>query len=334
MKINHILVADDEKHTRFTLSLIFRKAGFEVTAVASGREALNRIIELRNSLNPLDLLVIDIQMPGLTGFELIEEIEHKNILLPILIISGYPYREMVKGLEQRFCIEYLEKPFEPEELLNRIYLIQDKHEHSQRKNNMDSNTILEIVEKHRGKLGSILSILQEIQFTYGYLPEKALRIVSDNTGDSLVDIYGIATFHDKFKFYPPDKKTDIKEEHNYAPDVRCPSCNHSLMQPGHFIDDRPAVRVTVSFGMEHGWLRFSSWCGAYNIEVEYDLPAAGEVNLFCPHCHVELFAANNCTVCGAPMVPMIEINGKMIQVCSYVGCKSHILAVEYTYHTV
>jgi NADH-quinone oxidoreductase subunit E len=62
--------------------------------------------------------------------------------------------------------------------------------------------IVKIIEKHAGDRGGIIAILEEIQISYGYLPEKALRIVSDKTKRSLVDIYGIATFYRSFSLKP------------------------------------------------------------------------------------------------------------------------------------
>ena len=63
---------------------------------------------------------------------------------------------------------------------------------------MKSENIIRIVERHKGELGEVMSILEDIQAQYRYLPEDALRIVSEQTGRSLVDIYGVATFYKSF----------------------------------------------------------------------------------------------------------------------------------------
>ena len=59
-----------------------------------------------------------------------------------------------------------------------------------------SKDILRILENHNKDRGGLISILEEIQAEFGFLPEEALRIVSERTGRSLVDIYGVATFTD------------------------------------------------------------------------------------------------------------------------------------------
>lgn len=62
-----------------------------------------------------------------------------------------------------------------------------------------------IVEKHGAAHGALIAILEEIQSEYGYLPEAALRVVSERTGQSLVDLYGAATFYHAFSLTPRGK---------------------------------------------------------------------------------------------------------------------------------
>jgi len=70
---------------------------------------------------------------------------------------------------------------------------------------MKSEDILKIVEHHAGDRGELIAILQDIQAKFGYLPEDSLRIVSEKTGQSLVDIYGVATFYKSFHLKPRGK---------------------------------------------------------------------------------------------------------------------------------
>jgi len=65
--------------------------------------------------------------------------------------------------------------------------------------------ILDIVARHRGRRGDLIAILQDVQTRCGYLPEEALRIVARDTGRSLVDVYGIATFYRSFALEPQGK---------------------------------------------------------------------------------------------------------------------------------
>jgi NADH-quinone oxidoreductase subunit E len=70
---------------------------------------------------------------------------------------------------------------------------------------MKTEEIQTIVEKHGGHRGELISILEDIQAKYSYLPEEALRTVADQTGRSLVDVYGVATFYSWFSLKPRGK---------------------------------------------------------------------------------------------------------------------------------
>ena len=68
--------------------------------------------------------------------------------------------------------------------------------------NMESEIVLQIIDRHNGDHGSIIAILHEIQVMYGYLPEKELKTIAEKTGHSLVDIFGVATFYKSFTLKP------------------------------------------------------------------------------------------------------------------------------------
>ena len=121
-------------------------------------------------------------------------------------------------------------------------------------------------------------------------------------------------------------KVEVKTDQRIFPiEVHCSRCNHSLMDPNHLIDGQPSVRVTISFGRKHGWLRLSSLYGSYTFESEYETPMDTVANFFCPHCHAELQTSAACPICGASMVAMIVRGGGTVQICSRRGCRHHML---------
>ncbi len=114
--MTHVLIADDEVHTRLSLSFILESAGYLVTNAPDGQEALDKILTLRRTSHPIDLLVLDIEMPGLTGWELLDELKEQNIILPTIIITGFSdsptHRKFVEGRH----VEFIVKPFNPQRL--------------------------------------------------------------------------------------------------------------------------------------------------------------------------------------------------------------------------
>jgi NADH:ubiquinone oxidoreductase subunit E len=67
---------------------------------------------------------------------------------------------------------------------------------------MKADEILSILDKHEGDRGGLISILEDIQAKYSYLPAEALKVVGERTGRALVDIYGVATFYKSFSLKP------------------------------------------------------------------------------------------------------------------------------------
>ncbi|MFC1563644.1 NAD(P)H-dependent oxidoreductase subunit E [candidate division KSB1 bacterium] len=70
---------------------------------------------------------------------------------------------------------------------------------------MKRENIISVVEKYHGKLGGLMAILEDIQHQYRYLPEEALNIVAEETGRSIVDVFGVATFYKSFSLKPKGK---------------------------------------------------------------------------------------------------------------------------------
>jgi len=88
--------------------------------------------------------------------------------------------------------------------------MQQKNAISEKVNNpkqdeVNPEDILKILAKHSNNMGGLIAILEDIQTEYGYLSEKALRIVSEKTNRSLVDVYGVATFYKFFSLHPKGK---------------------------------------------------------------------------------------------------------------------------------
>ncbi len=278
---------------------------------------------------------------------------------------------------------------------------------------MDSQQICEITQKYDGRPGGLISILEEVQSKHGYLEESLLREVSEQTGKSLVDIYGVATFYKAFRLKPRgnhlitvclgtachvrnspeivekfkseldisigettpdneftleainclgacalgpivvidghyfsrvnksmvpklikmakeglDKVDTLNDKRVFPLELKCPRCNHSLMDLNHPIDKHASIKITVSFGRKHGWLRLSSMYGSFNIESEYEILNGTIVNCFCPHCNGTLTDTATCPECEAHMITMQVRGGSMLQVCSRHGCKGHMLEVN------
>jgi two-component system, sensor histidine kinase len=112
----NILYAEDDKMMQNVVVHSLVRLGYEVTTVDDGKEAVDAI-EQEN----YDLIILDLFMPKLSGFEVVEIIrdELKN-LTPILILSRSHQDEAADKAFRAGANEFIVKPFEPEELIVKI----------------------------------------------------------------------------------------------------------------------------------------------------------------------------------------------------------------------
>jgi len=115
----HILIAEDEKHTRLALNLVLRQAGFSVILAINGQDAYEKIRQQPSS-RPISLIITDFRMPELDGLGLIDKLQEAGIPIPIMVITGYGNKELLRQLHKRGCASYIAKPFIPTEVLSRI----------------------------------------------------------------------------------------------------------------------------------------------------------------------------------------------------------------------
>lgn len=113
----HILLADDETGFRFSASVALRGAGYRVTVAKDGREAFARIVEARAAGDPVQILVTDQQMPGLTGTELVAMLRDGGIEIPSVVITAFHDLPPGPGPLRGSISELIEKPIEPEDLV-------------------------------------------------------------------------------------------------------------------------------------------------------------------------------------------------------------------------
>lgn len=113
--VDHLLIVDDDKEIRSLLTEYLSGNGYRITAVQDG-QAMHRALEL----NRIDLVVLDLMLPGEDGLTLCREIRSRFSSLPVLILTAKGDEiDRIVGLEMG-ADDYLAKPFNPRELLARI----------------------------------------------------------------------------------------------------------------------------------------------------------------------------------------------------------------------
>ncbi len=111
-----VLIVDDEPDTLELVKLVLESGGFETVLAASGKEAL---IELEAS-KP-DLVLLDIMMPDMDGWEVFRKIKEYNVNIPIAILTAKAQNfDRLLGLHVLKADDYITKPFGKNELISRV----------------------------------------------------------------------------------------------------------------------------------------------------------------------------------------------------------------------
>jgi CheY-like chemotaxis protein len=144
-----VLLVEDSTLTRFSSKRLLENRGYEVTEAATGEEAL---IRAREALDPFDLVVVDIHLPGIDGLATIEKIKkipgYRHV--PVMILTADTKLSTVKEAIHLGAVEYLSKPFTPDQLTDRVDRLIGHSEE-------DPRTVLETVlrkEVNRARRGN------------------------------------------------------------------------------------------------------------------------------------------------------------------------------------
>jgi len=111
MAEGRILIIDDEDSIRDYLSMMLEREGYEVSASESGKKALRL-----NSKKTYDVVITDIQLPGMTGIEILTTLRESDPALPVIIITGHASQESAIEALNMGAFYYLLKPVSNEEL--------------------------------------------------------------------------------------------------------------------------------------------------------------------------------------------------------------------------
>jgi PAS domain S-box-containing protein len=117
-----VLVVEDDESVRRMTQRILERAGYSVLSAESGASALDIIDEQRN----VDLLLTDVVMPRMSGTELSKRAVVMNPSLRVLLMSGYADRAPAPDPKLDGGAEFISKPFQPEELLERVREVLDR----------------------------------------------------------------------------------------------------------------------------------------------------------------------------------------------------------------
>ncbi|GAB4441930.1 MAG: response regulator transcription factor [Chloroflexi bacterium OHK40] len=110
-----VLVVDDEQNIRLTLSALLGRAGHAVTVAASGEEAV-ALFERQ----PFDLMLVDLQMPGMNGIQVVEALRAGGHDTAVIVLTGHGSLDTAIAAMHQGIFDYLLKTSDPEQIVERV----------------------------------------------------------------------------------------------------------------------------------------------------------------------------------------------------------------------
>jgi len=107
----YLLVVDDQAGVRRMLQEALNDEGYEVVSVASGPEALQKVKQ-----GGIDLVLLDMKMPGMSGLDALREIRRLNPDLPVILMTAYGEYELLGEARTLGVKHYVSKPFDLQEV--------------------------------------------------------------------------------------------------------------------------------------------------------------------------------------------------------------------------
>jgi len=117
-----VFIVDDDSLIRDSLEQLVKSVGFKAETFSSARAFLDTELPGRPSC-----LILDIRMPGLSGLDLQDELVKKGVLIPIIFITGHGTVPMSVRAMKAGAVDFLQKPFEDQELLDLIHHAIDRN---------------------------------------------------------------------------------------------------------------------------------------------------------------------------------------------------------------
>ena len=184
-----LLIADDTESNIKLLSIVLRNAGYNVIAAFNGQEALD-LAELRKP----DLILLDVLMPDLTGFEVSERLKKEDNLrfIPIIFLSALTESDdIINGFEAG-GVDYIIKPFKKDEILARIR----------------THLILSVLQKERDERIKMLKMREAELKELNHQKDELVRMVSHDIQNPLTGIIGLSALLQNELYESTD---DVKE---------------------------------------------------------------------------------------------------------------------------
>ena len=180
-KLPKLLIVDDERNMRESLKIVLESHGYKADMVESAEEGLEAIAN-----NSYFIVITDARLEGMSGYEFLQESHERWPDMPILMITAYATPKLAVEAIQSGAVDYLSKPFEPEELLHSVNRCAERYELIRQNTNLRAR--LNIGNQLDDIIGNCDSMreLRQMICTVGPTEATVLILGESGTGKELI----------------------------------------------------------------------------------------------------------------------------------------------------
>ena len=191
-----ILLIEDENNLASFIEKGLKQAGYSVEICNNGSVGMKMAAS-----ECFDLILLDLMLPGMDGFDLLKNLKSFDVNTPVIIISALSnIQNVVKGFDLG-AVDYIKKPFEWDELLARIRVIQKKNMNSSSEKITVDDLTIDIIARKVTRAGKEIRLTAKEYILLEYLARNANRIMSKNqimervwdlnfdTGSNIVEVH-------------------------------------------------------------------------------------------------------------------------------------------------
>ncbi|MCP4696729.1 MAG: response regulator transcription factor [Gammaproteobacteria bacterium] len=195
-----VYIVDDEESIRKALSFLMKTAGVKARTYASAEEFLQAYASPASSASS-GCLLLDVRMPGMDGLELQSVLNKKQIKLPVIIITGHADIRMAVQAMRAGAVDFIEKPFDPELLLQRVQECMDKSKNIRKKHDQHTEIaerLASLSKREREVMQQLVEgkankvIAAELYISARTVEVHRARVMSKLQAKSLSDVVRIA----------------------------------------------------------------------------------------------------------------------------------------------
>ena len=187
-----VLVVDDEKNMRRSLETVLTDEGYAAQVAESAEEALALIAR-----EEFFMVITDVRLGGMSGYELLKKIQAQKPELPVLMLTAYATPRLAVEAIKAGAVDYLAKPFAPEELLHAVARCAERHrllrENAALRSRTGETFTLEQIVGESEKIRELRKLIQTVAQT----DARVLILGESGTGKELVAgaVHGLSQRH-------------------------------------------------------------------------------------------------------------------------------------------